>query len=341
MARSTITDVAKLAGVSPSAVSMYLNNRPGIGVETQVRIAEAIDELGYVPRSNDARRRSKGFIGLLVEKLPTLLTGDLFYADVSTGIQKEAERFGYSMAISVVGEPSPSLPRLVAEDTVAGILALGGGDITDELLQLIANRSMPLVTVDNQSDLQAVNSVVVDNYRGAYQATQHLIELGHRRIGIIQGPKKYKSLTERFYGYVNALTDAGFAIDSQLVQKPMSSGYPNKGYREMKALLSLPEPPTAVFAVSDRTALGAIAALREAGLQVPRDFSIVGFDDMPPNAYPPPALTTVTSERIVIGRIAMQRLHRIIKNPRYVPIQIVVPCQLVIRDSSAPPRETN
>lgn len=89
MARSTIADVAKLADVSPSAVSMYLNNRPGIGAETQMRIAEAIDELGYVPRSNDARRKSQGFIGLLVEKLPKLLAGDLFYADVSTGIQKE------------------------------------------------------------------------------------------------------------------------------------------------------------------------------------------------------------------------------------------------------------
>lgn len=108
----------------------------------------------------------------------------------------------------------------------------------------------------------------------------------------------------------------------------------------MKTLLSLAEPPTAVFAVSDRTALGAIQALREAGLQVPRDFSIVGFDDMPPNAYPPPALSTVTSERVAMGRIAMQRLHRIIKNPRYVPIQIVMPCQFVIRASSAPPRNT-
>ncbi|MCY4465926.1 MAG: LacI family DNA-binding transcriptional regulator [Chloroflexi bacterium] len=340
MARPTITDVAKLAGVSPSAVSMYLNNRPGIGVETQVRIAEAIDELGYVPRNHDSRRKSKGFIGLLVEKLPTLLTGDLFYADVSTGIQKEAERIGYSMAVSVISESTKALPRLVAEDSVVGLLALGGGDITDELLQLIANRKMPLVTVDNQSNLQAVNSVVVDNYRGAYQATQHLIELGHRRIGIIQGPKKYKSLTERFHGYVNALVEAGFAVDRQLVQQPMSSGYPNKGYREMKALLSLPDPPTAVFAVSDRTAQGAISALREAGLQVPRDFSIVGYDDMPPNAYPPPALTTVTSERLAMGHIAMQRLHRIINNPRYVPIQIVMPCQLVIRDSSAPPRKT-
>lgn len=340
MARSTIADVAKLADVSPSAVSMYLNNRPGIGAETQARIAEAIDELGYVPRYNDPRRKSKGFIGLLVEKLPKLLTGDLFYADVSTGIQKEAERLGYSMAISVVGKSPTALPRLVAEDTVAGILALGGGDITDELLQLITNRSMPLVTVDNQSALQAVNSVVVDNFRGAYRATQHLIELGHRRIGIIQGPNKYKSLTERFHGYANALIDAGFAVDWQLVQQPLSSGYPNKGYREMKTLLSLAEPPTAVFAVSDRTALGAIQALREAGLQVPRDFSIVGFDDMPPNAYPPPALSTVTSERVAMGRIAMQRLHRIIKNPRYVPIQIVMPCQFVIRASSAPPRNT-
>ncbi|MCY3575204.1 MAG: substrate-binding domain-containing protein [Chloroflexi bacterium] len=139
----------------------------------------------------------------------------------------------------------------------------------------------------------------------------------------------------------DALIDGGVAIDPQLVQQPLSSGYPNKGYREMKALLALETPPTAVFAVSDRTALGAIRALREAGLQVPGDFSVVGFDDMPPNAYPPPALSTVTSERIAMGCIAMQRLHRIIKNPRYVPIQIVMPCELVIRESSALPRKRN
>ena len=337
MARPTITDVAKLAGVSPSAVSMYLNNRPGIGVETQVRIADAINELGYVPRSNDARQKSKGFVGILVEKLPTLLAGDLFYADVTSGIQREAEVLGYSIAVSVINEPTGVLPRLVAEDSVMGLLALGGGDITDQLLQLIIDNDMPLVTVDNQSELQALNSVVVDNYRGAYLATQHLIELGHRRVAIIQGPRKYKSLTERYHGYINAIIDADLAIDWELVQRPLSSGVPNKGYREMKALLSLDEPPTAVFAVSDRTALGAIPAIEEAGLTVPDDISIVGFDDMPPNVYPPPALSTVTSERLAMGHIAMQRLHRIIKNPRYVPINIVMPCQLVVRDSSARP----
>ena len=266
MARPTITDVAKLAGVSPSAVSMYLNNRPGIGMETQVRIAEAVNELGYVPRSNAARQKSKGFVGVLVEKLPRLLAGDLFYADVTSGIQREAERLGYSIAVSVINESTEVLPRLVAEDSVMGLLALGGGDITDELLQLIIKRGMPLVTVDNQSELQPVNGVVVDNYRGAYAATRHLIELGHQRIAVIQGPRKYKSLTERYHGYLNAMIDAGFGLDWELIQRPLSSGFPNKGYREMKALLSLDAPPTAVFAVSDRTALGAMPAIEEAGL---------------------------------------------------------------------------
>ena len=167
--------------------------------------------------------------------------------------------------------------------------------------------------------------------------TRYLIELGHRRIAVIQGPRKYKSLTERYHGCLNALTDAGLGVDIELVQRPLSRGVPNKGYREMKALLSRGEPPTAVFAVSDRTALGAIPAIREAGLRVPQDISVVGFDNMPPDVYPAPALTTVTNERLSMGHIAMQRLHSIIKKPQTTPIQTVMPCELVIRESSARP----
>ncbi len=312
---------------------MYLNSRPGIGLEARGRIAAAIDTLDYVPRSNDSRRKSQGFIGVLVEKLPKLLTGDMFYADVTSGIQREAESLGYSIAVSVINEPADELPRLVAEEAIAGLLALGGGDITDELLQRIAASNMPLVTVDNQSNLQPLNSIGVDNYRGAYVATQHLIELGHRRIAVIQGPRKYKSLTERFHGYLNAMIDGGLSLDKHLMQAPLSSGAPTKGYREMKALLEAGAPPTAVFAVSDRTALGAIPAIEAAGLRVPQDISVVGFDDMPPNVYPAPALTTVTSERLAMGQIAMQRLHSIISSPQQTPINIVMPCQLVVRDS--------
>ena len=153
MARPTISHVAKRAGVSPSAVSIYLNGRPGLGLETRQRIADAIDELGYVPRASRPRQQSTSFIGVLVEKLPKLLTGDIFYADVTSGIQREAEGLGYSIAVSVIDEPTEALPRLVAEGSIEGLLALGGGDITDSLLQLIISSGMPLVTVDNQSDM--------------------------------------------------------------------------------------------------------------------------------------------------------------------------------------------
>ena len=338
MAKPTITDVAKQAGVSPSSVSLYLNNRPGIGENTQARIADAIDKLGYVPRSNGARNKSNGFVGLVVEKLPATLTGDLFYADIASGIQQEAENLGYNIAISVISEPAETLPRLMAEDSVAGLIAVGGGDITDDLLRLISENNMPLVTVDNQSNFEPLNNIVVDNYRGAYLAVKHLIELGHQRIAIIRGPAKYKSLTERFHGYLNAMFDADLGVDSSLIQESLSKGIPNKGHLEMKALLEIEDPPTAVFAVSDRTALGAISALKEVGLTVPDDMSIVGFDDLPPYAYAEPALTSVTSERLELGRIAMQRLHRIINNPDLLPVKILMHTSLVIRDSSAPPR---
>ncbi len=341
MADGAVLDIAAGADTQRLAVATQHAVEPDAHIGAQGHIADAIDELGYVPRSNIPRQQSTGFVGIVVEKLPTLLTGDLFYADVTNGIQREAERLGYSIAVSVISEPTEVLPRLVAENAVIGLLALGGGDITDELLQLILKRDMPLVTVDNQSELQPVNSVVVDNYRGAYAATRHLIELGHRRIAIIQGPRKYKSLTERYHGHLNAMIDAGFAIDRELISPPLSSGLPNKGNREMKALLALDAPPTAVFAVSDRTALGAIQAIEQAGLQAPRDISIVGFDDMPPDVYPAPALTTVTSERLAMGHIAMQRLHQLIKNQDAVPINIVMPCQLVIRDSSGEPRKAD
>ncbi len=354
MSKPTIADVAELAGVSPTTVSLYINRRGGISVATEARIADAIETLDYVPRGRHGRRRSTeaGFIGLLVEKLPTLLTGDPFYADVASGIQSEAEKLGYSIAVNVISEATQDLPRLVAENSVQGILALGGGDINDELLRRISASRTPLVTVDNQvalaeegyddaasqSNLAPIDSVVVDNYRGAYQAVHHLHKLGHRRIAIITGPRKYKSLTERYHGYLAAMQDCGLGIDAELVQAPISRGRPNKGFREMQALLALPKPPTAVFAVSDRTALGAIPAISAAGLAVPDEISIVGFDDMPPYAYPPPSLSSVTSERLKMGHIAMQRLHQIIEDPSLVAIQIVMPSQLVLRDSSAPPR---
>jgi DNA-binding LacI/PurR family transcriptional regulator len=337
VSQPTIKDVAERAGVSASAVSMYLNNRPGLSRPTQTRIADAIAELGYVPRTDGRRNASSGFVGLIVEKLPLSLRGDHFYADVTDGIQHEAERLGYTLAISVLNEPPVGLPRMVEEQQIAGILGIGGGDVTDDLLHRIADRNIPLVTVDNQSSTRILNNVVVDNHRGAYLALRHLIELGHERIAIIRGPEKYKSLTERYQGYVQALYDAGLPLDPALIQQPISKGLPRKGYLEAQQILKLDPLPTAIFAVTDRTALGALDALREHGLRVPEDISITGFDDMPPDVYSHRPLTSVTSKRFEMGRVAMQRLHALIADPSLVPIKLVMPTELVVRESTAAP----
>ena len=332
--KPTIKDVADRAGVSSSAVSMFLNNRPGISEETQTKIAEAVEELGYVPRQDKRRQLSRGFIGLMVEKLPLTLRGDYFYSDVTQGIQDEAEQLGYSLAISVLNESQTVVPRIVDEEQVSGILAIGGGDVTDDLIHRVHDRNMPVVTVDNQSLTRPLDNVVVDNHRGAYLATQHLIELGHRQIAIIRGPEKYKSLTERYSGYLQAMFDADLAPSPDLIQPSISAGMPRKGRLEMQNLLQLPTPPSAVFAVSDRTALGAMDAIYEAGLRVPEDISIVGFDDMPPDAYQYPPLTSVSSRRYDMGRIAIQRLHDIIEDRKLVPIKVSMHVELIVRQST-------
>jgi LacI family transcriptional regulator len=338
MNNPTIKDVASAAGVSASAVSMFLHGKPGISKATQERIAAAIEELGYTPRNGGRRDSDTNFIALLVEKLPLSLSSDLFYAEVAAGIQAEAERLDYHLAISVLNQPQTELPRLVTQPSIAGVIAIGGGDITDSLLHQIAERGLPLVTVDNQSDSDHLNSVVVDNFRGAYQVTQHLIELGHRRIALIRGPEKYKSLTERYHGYCQALHDAGIPLDPTLIQAGLSKGVPRKGHLEMQQLLRLKLIPTAVFAVSDRTALGAIDAIRERGLIVPGDISVAGFDDINPAAYPPPALTTVSTKRYEMGANVMRRLAALINDPNLSPIKQVMYTNLIVRESTAPCR---
>src|SRR5690606_10298766 len=156
------------------------------------------------------------------------------------------------------------------------------------------------------SATRILNNVVVDNHQGAYLAMRHLIELGHERIAIIRGPEKYKSLTERYQGYVQALYDAGLPLDPALIQASISKGVPRNRYLESQRILRLDPLPTAIFAVTDRTALGALDALREHGLRVPEDISIAGFDDMPPDVYSHSPLTSVTSKRFEMGRVAMQ-----------------------------------
>ncbi len=335
MSAPTIKDVAEKAGVSTAAVSLFLNKRPGISKATRERIATAVETLGYVPRANGKRAGATQFIGLLVEKLPLPIHADHFYSEITQGMQAEADRLGYHL---VLASPSPdALPRVVAEQQVAGVIAVGGGDISDRLLDRLADHAVPLVLVDNQSNRRALDCVVVDNQHGGRLATSHLLELGHRRVAIIQGPPKYKSLYERYLGYRQAFLEADLEPDPSLIQPSISSGLPLKGYREMQQLLQQRDPPTAVFAVSDRTALGALEALREHGLRVPEDISLVGFDNIAPGAHARPALTTVGINKPDMGILAVQHLHALLSGVQQVPHKLVLYTRLIKRASTAAP----
>ena len=330
----TIKDVAERAGVSISAVSIYLNDKPGISRATYERIGLAIAELGYIPRNSTRRTATNRYLSLLVEKMPLSLRVDNFYAEVTESIQTETELLGYHLTINILNQNE--MPRAIVDQHIDGVVAVGGGDITDELLVQISNHNTPLIAVDNLCLLQDIDSVMGDNVRGAYLATQHLLGLGHRRIAIIRGPVKYKPLTERYYGYMRAMLEAGIMPDESLIQNPLSHGILRKGYLEIENLMRTKNPPTAIFAVTDRTALGAMDYLKEQEFRIPEDISIASFDDIRPDAYSHPALTTVSIDRHEMGRLAVRRLHERIQSPTLKPVKFVMYPRLVVRDSTAP-----
>jgi DNA-binding LacI/PurR family transcriptional regulator len=333
--RITLREVAEAAKVSLTAVSFYLNNRPGLSDATRARIAEAVERLGYVPR-NPTTAATVSFIGLLIERLPLSPFADMFYGDVIQGIESQTRSLGYNLALMTV-EDSASLPRLFEQHnaSVAGLVILGGGDISAEIIKSVLSEDLPSVLVDTDTNGLAIHSVMPDYVRGAYYATQYLIGKGYRRIAFIQGSMKYRSLVERFHGYISALVDAGIPIDNGLIQPSISSGVPNKGYREMKAILERNTAFDAVFCVTDRTALGVLDALREAQIRVPEDVALLSFDNISQSSHTSPPLTTVDVYKREMGTIAIDILHRQIVTPgERFAVKTLTPTRLVVRTSA-------
>lgn len=334
--RVTIRDVADAASVSLTAVSFYLNNKPGLSEETRDRIADAIRRLGYTPRSSGSASPGLGFVGLLIERLPLSPFADMFYGDVIQGIEDRARDLGYNVALMTV-EGEERLPQLLKQHgpSLAGLVLLGGGDIGSVVIENVLGEGLPAILVDHDTPVPTLNSVMPDYVRGAYEATTYLLGKGYRRIAFIQGPSKYRSLVERFHGYALAMLDAGFPIDANLVQHSISSGVPNKGFREMKALLARKTPLDAVFCVTDRTAMGVLDALREAQLHVPDDIAVMGFDNVAQSSHTSPPLTTVDVSKRAMGVLAIELLHRQIRSEdASLSVKTLIPTQLVQRSSA-------
>lgn len=330
--RVTLRDVARVARVSPSTVSLYVRGQPGVSRAMQDRIAAAIAELGYAPRAR-ARANHNRLVGLAVERLPLPVFSDIFYAEVIQGIEERAKALGLSVIFSVV--EGQDLSQVMANQQAEGWLLLGGGNITDDQILAAQQTGVPIVLLDNYVRGTELDCVLPDNVRGGYAAFRHLLDLGHRRIAIIMGPAKYKTLGDRLAGALIAAAEAGLSGEELILQPSLSSGQPRKGYREMQALLALPRPPTAVFAVSDKTAFGALAALHDAGWRVPDELSLVGFDDLLESSQTTPPLTTVHVPKRELGLIALQRLADRLEGRALPPAQTLIYTRLVRRDSTA------
>jgi LacI family transcriptional regulator len=232
-------------------------------------------------------------------------------------------------------DPLNSIRELMGRN-VDGLIIANDGDITSNVIQNLAKSGIPMVLIENFQTLP-YHAVTADNFTAGRIMTEYLISLGHRRIGALCGPDKYSSLRDRLRGYRIAMVENGLPLDPSLQPSPVS-GNPRKGYVQMQKLIALPEPPTAVFAVSDRAAFGAMEAIKDAGLACPDDISVVGIDDVRDSAYSTPPLTTFKVTKYDLGKSAVAILHNLMLDKSMPPTRTVLLGKPILRHSAAPPR---
>lgn len=334
----TIQTVAEAAGVSSASVSLFLNDKPGLAQATRERIKSAVNELDYVPRKKLEQQPQRARLSLAVEKLPFSMFSELHYGELLQSMQAEAQAFGYDLVLNVYeGATDEAADVLRRAD---GALILGGGDITEEVVNKLLQLAHPVLLVDVHFPSIDATSVLADNTGGAHKLVKHLLACGYRKIACIKGPAKYPSLTERFQGYCLALIEAGVTIEPTIVQPSISQGFPNKGYLEMKALLANDAPFDAVFCVSDRAALGALQALQEANVRIPEQLGLAGFEDVPQAQFTNPPLTTVKMPKTEMGKVAVRQIIKMIQEEALdTSAKIVLPTHLIKRSSTNPVTE--
>jgi len=341
--RSTLKDIAQKIGVSPATVSLVLNGKKGVGDEVRAKVLGVAKELNYpIPtdkRQDEFQVKTRYKIHFLFEKLKGSLFADIFYGEILQGLEEQAKFYNCSVSFALVDQNENSaelISNLKSMDT-DGLIVAGGGNITDKLLEIIRKEvSKPILLLDNFVIGKKYNCVLVDNVIGGYQATKYLIENGHKDIGVIKGPKYYKSLTERFEGFLEAMDEFGLPVRKEWIVQTDHAEY-IKGYSETKQILSQPRRPTAIFAISDKTAFGAMEAIKQSGLNIPKDISIIGFDDVHEARLTVPRLTTIRVPKMNMGRVAVDRIRNLIEKNDAVPLKMVLYTQLVVRETVGQP----
>lgn len=331
----SVKDLGRLAGVHPSTVARVLNGDPRQRVSDDVRdkILALAAEHGYRPNrlARSLRTKRSSVIGALIPDI-----ANPFFALMFRGIEDALAERDFSVILANTDDDAAREDRSVAmlQGRQVDGLILATARRHDPTIERLVTERIPLVLVNRHTEPITPNAVVPADYAGAMTAVAHLVGLGHRRIAHIAGSDEMSTGATRRSGYCDALARHNIPFDPELLV--VGSYREPGGYAAMRRLLELPEPPTAVFAVNDLAAAGAIRAIREAGLDVPRDLSIVGFNDLSTVAATAPSLTTLQLLVHAMGIAAAERLLAQILDGTTLTEPAILPVTLIVRDSTAP-----
>lgn len=329
----TITAIAQEAGVSVPTVSRVLNGRADVSPQTRERVEDLLHRHGYRRRGNHARVTA-GLIDLVFNDLDSP-----WAVEIIRGVEDAAHAAGVGTVVSAIHRRTEStqqwLQNLRSRATDGVILV--ATSLTPQMHARLRRLNVPMALVD-PAGVPAIDipTIGATNWTGGLRATEHLLSLGHRRIGFIAGPPTLLCSRARLDGYRAAIEAAGVPMDDQLVQP--GDFYHESGFAGAATLLDLERPPSAIFASSDQMAFGVYEAVRRRGLRVPEDISVVGFDDLPEARWSSPPLTTVRQPLTEMGRLATRAVLRLGRGEKLDTPRVELATDLVVRDSSAPRR---
>ncbi|MET7425016.1 LacI family DNA-binding transcriptional regulator [Dactylosporangium sp. NPDC005555] len=332
----TMAEIAQEAGVAISTVSKVLNGHTDVAAKTRETIERLMSERGYQrPRAaKNGRRRRNDLVDLVINELDSV-----WGLSILTGVEEVVEEAGLALVVSAVHNRQSLTRRwvesLLARGSEGAILVLS--ELAERQHDDLTRRNLPFVIVDavNQPP-PGTPAIGATNFAGGYSAAEHLAALGHRRIAAIGGHEQFQCTRARIAGYRAALESAGLPVDRRLIR--YGNFHHDGGLHAAQALLELPDPPTAIFAGSDQQATGVYEAVRRAGLTIPGDISVVGFDDLNFAQWTAPPLTTVRQPLHEMGVVAARTLLRIVNGERLESTRIELATDLVVRESTAPPR---
>ncbi len=328
MSKLTIKEIAKMSGVSVTAVSFVLNGKPGVSEETRKKIQDIIEETGFKPNLNSKKLLlNKSFNISLIVNTNSSPFEDLFYFEILNGILTKSTKYGYNIVINKPKKGMDDLPDLVYSGDADGIIFMQ--DLTPAMKQKAIESNLPFVVVDSHNNDSDVISVSADYAQAAYTATSHLIENGHKKIAMMTSDAVQGFYSQTLKGFERALREHSLPICNEFITADARNE--ESAYAEAKKFLSRSDRPTAILCAIDSFAIGAMRSAKDEKLSVPRDVSLIGIDDILLSRYIDPKLTTIKINKTEMGVAAMDLLLKMINGKSAKSTS--VPMQLLIRDS--------